>query len=117
MSIARLVRDADAAVELALGQADTHEGPPTGRLLSKVWGGAGGGGLARRSPGATPVDPAVDKAAFQLDEEAGTLTCPGGQTVADVREVKDGDGRLVRQFTFAREVCAAGPLFGGCVRR
>ena len=73
-------------------------------------------GVDLRSPVATPVDPAVDKAAFQLDEEAGTLTCPGGQTVADVREVKDGDGRLVRQFTFAREVCAACPLFGRCVR-
>lgn len=62
-----------------------------------------------------PEDPEVDKSAFALDEEAGTLKCPGGQTAKVAREVKDSKGRKVRQFAFVRESCVACPSFGRCV--
>ncbi len=73
-------------------------------------------GIDLVSPVARPVDPEVDKSAFVLDEEKGTLRCPGGQTVGEPRLVKDEAGRLVRQFAFAREVCEGCRLFGRCVR-
>ncbi len=68
------------------------------------------------SPVARPTDPEVDKSAFVLDEEQGTLTCPGGQTVGQPRQIKDPQGRLVRQFVFPRAVCAACQFLARCVR-
>jgi transposase len=73
-------------------------------------------GIDLVSPVATPQDPEVDKSAFQIDEVAGTLTCPGGETVAASREVKDAAGRPVKEFAFARETCLSCPLFERCVR-
>ena len=73
-------------------------------------------GIELVAPFARPTDPAVDKSAFVLDEAEGTLTCPGGQTVGDPRPIKDPQGRPVRQFVFARTVCAPCPFFARCVR-
>jgi transposase len=68
------------------------------------------------SPVAIPADPEVDKSAFQIDDVAGTLTCPGGESVPVSHEVKDPDGRPVKQFAFARETCTSCQFFERCVR-
>jgi hypothetical protein len=73
-------------------------------------------GIDLVSPVPTPKDSEVDKSAFQVDEVAGTLTCPGGQSVEMAREAKDPAGRPVKQFAFAREICVSCPLFSRCVR-
>jgi DDE family transposase/transposase-like protein DUF772 len=52
------------------------------------------------------------KTAFQIDLEAGTCTCPNGQTTADLRPVTGGGGT----FVFATETCAACPLRAQCTR-
>jgi hypothetical protein len=52
------------------------------------------------------------KAAFVLDLEAGTATCPSGQTTDDLKLTPAGGG----QFRFAADVCAACPLRAQCVR-
>jgi Transposase DDE domain/Transposase domain (DUF772) len=50
------------------------------------------------------------KTVFQVDLEAGTCTCPNGQTTADLRPAKGGGGT----FVFATETCAACPLRSQC---
>jgi len=52
------------------------------------------------------------KTDFQLDLQAGSCTCPNGQTTADLRPAKDGGGMVV----FATELCAACPLRAHCTR-
>ena len=52
------------------------------------------------------------KTAFVLDLDAGTATCPAGQTTGDLRPSPAGGG----QFRFAVAVCAACPLRAQCVR-
>ena len=52
------------------------------------------------------------KTDFQIDLEAGTCTCPNGQTTADLRPAKDGGG----MFVFATELCAACPVRAHCTR-
>jgi len=51
------------------------------------------------------------KTAFQLDLAAGTCTCPGGQTTADLRHTSGGQ----QGFFFPAAVCAACPLRPQCV--
>ena len=67
------------------------------------------------APVMQPQDPAVDKAAFQIDLELGTATCPQGQTVSGKPGAKE-QGRPTLQFTFDRATCAACPLFKRCVK-
>jgi transposase len=67
------------------------------------------------APLAPPHDPLVDKSAFQIDLQQGTATCPQGHTVSG-RPDSRGKGKPRQQFTFAREVCEACPLFQRCVR-
>jgi len=52
------------------------------------------------------------KTAFVLDLDAGSATCPGGQTTQDFKPQPTGGG----QFRFAAAVCAACPLRAQCVR-
>jgi transposase len=52
------------------------------------------------------------KTAFVLDLEAGSATCPGGQTTHDLKRDPAGGG----QFRFAVAVCAACPLRAQCIR-
>jgi hypothetical protein len=66
-------------------------------------------------PVAQPADPAVAKAAFQIDLPAQTATCPQGHTVAG-QACQDAEGRAILSFTFARATCEACPLFARCVR-
>jgi DDE family transposase/transposase-like protein DUF772 len=67
------------------------------------------------SPLPEATDPAVAKAAFELDLAAPSATCPAGQTTTTVHTKHDEKGRPVLQFTFPRAVCAACPLFARCV--
>lgn len=66
-------------------------------------------------PVAQPADPAVAKAAFQIDLAAQTATCPQGHTVAG-QPCQDEEGRAILSFTFDRATCEACPLFARCVR-
>lgn len=52
------------------------------------------------------------KTDFTLDQEAGTCTCPAGQTTDDFRPAKEGGG----VFRFAATVCESCPLRAQCVR-
>jgi len=52
------------------------------------------------------------KTDFTLDLEAGTCTCPAGETTDDFRPAKDGGG----VFHFAAAVCESCPLRAQCVR-
>jgi hypothetical protein len=52
------------------------------------------------------------KTAFRIDLEAGTCTCPNGQTTAALRPAKDGGG----MFVFATEQCARCPVRAHCTR-
>jgi hypothetical protein len=52
------------------------------------------------------------KTDFQIDLAAGTCTCPGGQTTAELRPANDGGGL----FVFAAETCAACPLRPQCTQ-
>jgi len=67
------------------------------------------------APLAQPQDAEVAKSAFQIDLEAGTATCPRGQTTTG-RAGPQEDGLPTWQFTFSRTLCEACPLFGRCVR-
>ena len=51
------------------------------------------------------------KTAFAIDLSAGSCTCPGGQTTADLRGPPGGEQR----FVFAAATCAACPLRATCV--
>ena len=72
-------------------------------------------GIDLVAPVGSGSDPLVAKDAFTLGKDGVSLTCPTGQTTTDWREVKDSQGRTVKQFTFARSVCAVCPLFERCV--
>jgi hypothetical protein len=52
------------------------------------------------------------KAAFRIDLDALSCTCPGGQTTFDLKKGGPGPGR----FHFAAAVCAACPLRAQCLR-
>ena len=52
------------------------------------------------------------KTAFILDLQAGSATCPAGQTTQDFKPSPTGGG----QFHFATTVCAACPVRAQCVR-
>jgi hypothetical protein len=67
------------------------------------------------SPLAQPQDAEVAKSAFQIDLEAGTATCPKGQTVVG-QPGPEEDGQPTYLFTFPRAVCQVCPLFERCVR-
>lgn len=61
-----------------------------------------------------PGDPEVHKAAFQIDLQARTATCPAGHTVSGSTATSHGQAAL--QFRFARATCAVCPLFARCVK-
>lgn len=61
-------------------------------------------------------DPAVAKAAFRLDLETPSATCPAGHTTTTTHSARDKQGRPVLRFIFSRAVCEACPLFARCVQ-
>jgi hypothetical protein len=54
------------------------------------------------------------KTDFNIDPEAGTVTCPAGATTADARPAKDHKGRPATMFHFAAGTCANCPLRDRC---
>jgi transposase len=62
-----------------------------------------------------PVNPTVDKTAFEIDLGRQTCTCPCGYTVQG-RTTKDKQRRAVLKFTFDHSNCEACALFADCVR-
>jgi hypothetical protein len=55
------------------------------------------------------------KTDFNVDTEAGTVTCPGGQTTTEAKKAKDHKGRPGLRFVFPTPTCAACPLREQCV--
>jgi len=68
------------------------------------------------SPVRRPVDPEIDKSAFQIDEQNQTATCPKGQTVPAKSIETDDKNRQAFHFVFDRSICEKCPLFSRCVR-
>ncbi len=66
------------------------------------------------APLAQPPDPAVHKAAFDLDLKRGQATCPQEQTVIGKAGPRE-QGRPTWLFYFARQVCELCPLLARCV--
>lgn len=54
------------------------------------------------------------KTDFRIDLDAGTVTCPAGQTTSDARPAKDHKGRPATMFHFDAKVCATCPLRERC---
>lgn len=68
------------------------------------------------SPLPEATDPAVAKAAFTLDLDTPSATCPAGHTTTTIHHARDSQGRPVLRFHFPRAVCETCPLFARCVR-
>jgi len=54
------------------------------------------------------------KTDFEIDFEAGAVTCPARETTTDARPVKDHKGRPATRFVFATSTCAACPFQTQC---
>ena len=54
------------------------------------------------------------KTEFNIDLEAGTVTCPAGATTADARPAKDHKGRPATMFYFDARTCEICPLRQRC---
>jgi transposase len=54
------------------------------------------------------------KTDFEIDLEAGSVTCPAGVTTTDARPARDHKGRPATRFMFAPAICAACPLLASC---
>ncbi|MGH7485357.1 MAG: transposase, partial [bacterium] len=102
--------EAQAGVTVARVLGDTSYGTADNRARS------GERGIELLSPLPEASDPAVAKAAFTLDLDAPSATCPAGQTTTTVHAARDPQGRPVLRFLFARAVCEACALFARCVQ-
>ena len=56
------------------------------------------------------------KTDFEINTEAGSVTCPAGVTTTDARPAKDHKGRPATRFVFAPATCAACPLLANCTK-
>jgi len=54
------------------------------------------------------------KTDFEIDLEAGAVTCPARETTTDARPVKDHKGRPATRFVFATSTCGACPFQTQC---
>jgi hypothetical protein len=100
-------REAGVTVEQVLG--DTSYGTADNRAACVERG------IELRSPLPEARDPAVAKAAFRLDLNVPSVTCPTGQTTTTVSRAYDPQHRPVLRFHFPRAVCEACALFARCV--
>ncbi|MGH9223237.1 MAG: IS1182 family transposase [Acidimicrobiales bacterium] len=55
------------------------------------------------------------KTDFDVDTEAGAVTCPAGQTTAEAKKAKDHKGRPGLRYVFPAPTCATCPLREQCV--
>jgi transposase len=100
---------AQAGVTVAQVLGDTSYGTADNRAA------CGESGIELVSPLPEATDPAVAKAAFTLDLDTSSATCPAGQTTPTVHRVRDEQGRPVLRFQFPRAMCEACALFARCV--
>jgi len=56
------------------------------------------------------------KTDFEINLEAGSVTCPAGVTTTDARPARDHKGRPATRFVFAPATCAACPLVATCTK-
>lgn len=56
------------------------------------------------------------KTDFEINLEAGSVTCPAGVTTTDARPARDHKGRPATRFVFAPATCAACPLVARCTK-
>jgi Transposase DDE domain len=56
------------------------------------------------------------KTDFEINLQAGSVTCPAGVTTTDVRPARDHKGRSATRFVFAPATCAACPLLARCTK-
>jgi transposase len=111
--------DAEGALAL-VEQAETNTGCEVDETLGDCAYGSGETRQAFAEAGRTLVAKVPNpsnqgcfpKAAFVLDLETTSATCPAGQTTQDFRPSPTGGG----QFRFAAAGCAACPLRAQCVR-
>ncbi|HWI02469.1 MAG TPA: IS1182 family transposase [Acidimicrobiales bacterium] len=54
------------------------------------------------------------KTDFEINLQAGSVTCPAGVTTTDARAARDHKGRPATRFVFAPATCAACPLLAQC---
>jgi hypothetical protein len=54
------------------------------------------------------------KTDFDIDTEAGSVTCPAGNTTTDARPIKDHKGRPAVAYHFGADLCACCPLRQRC---
>jgi len=54
------------------------------------------------------------KTDFEINLQAGSVTCPAGLTTTDARPARDHKGRPATRFVFAPTTCAACPLVAQC---
>jgi len=124
--------DSEVAEDLAeqvrerFGQApsvligDSHYGSPDLRVtLQEAFGNQEGGNqdfevVAKLPTGTGGTGEKFDKTDFEIDLEAGQVTCPAGQTTETSHQGRDHKGRPVQRFQFDGEVCAECPLRSNC---
>ena len=56
------------------------------------------------------------KTEFEINLDAGSVTCPAGVTTTDARPARDHKGRPATRFLFAPATCAACPLVARCTK-
>ncbi len=113
--------DGEGAVPL-LSRATETEGIEVATLLGDMAYSDGDVREAVEQAGATlvaKVPPTTNsgrfpKTEFGIDLEAGTVTCPAGQTTTDARRAKDHKGRPATMFYFDASTCELCPLRDRC---
>ena len=109
--------------ERALGLVEQSEADTGCAVEESIGDGAYGDGETRQAfadagrtlvakVGAASNQGRFPKAAFSIDLDVLSCTCPGGQTTADLKKGGPGPGR----FHFAAAVCGACPLRAQCVK-
>jgi hypothetical protein len=113
--------DGDGAAPL-LAKVQNVDGVEVGTLLGDMAYSDGDVREAVEAEGAemvAKVPPATNagrfpKTDFTVDLDAGTVTCPAGNTTSDARRVKDHKGRRAVAYRFDPATCAVCPLRDQC---
>jgi Transposase DDE domain/Transposase domain (DUF772) len=114
--------DGDGAAGL-LAKVQATDGIEVGTLLGDMAYSDGdvredveaeGADLVAKVPPATNAGGRFPKTDFTVDLEAGTVTCPAGNTTSDARPIKDHKGRRAVAYRFDAATCAACPLRDQC---
>jgi transposase len=132
----KVAEDLAEQVQERFGQApsvligDSHYGSPDLRVaLQEAFGDQKGEGqqgegqqgegqdfevVAKLPTGTGGTGEKFDKTDFEIDLEAGRVTCPAGQTTERAYQTRDHKDRPVRQFQFDGDICAECPLRSEC---